>query len=138
MIPINYWAILVAAASNIIIGNLWYGPLFGKAWMQMSGIAMNANTDKAKMARSIIFMIIGAFLMNFVLANDIIFSNTFLNIGGASGGMQSALWLWLGFVAPVSIGIVIWENKPWKLWFLNAGYYLFVLLVAGAIIGTWR
>jgi hypothetical protein len=31
------WAILASAASSMIIGFVWYGPLFGKAWARYSG-----------------------------------------------------------------------------------------------------
>ena len=33
----NLLAILVAAATGFLIGGLWYGPLFGKAWMAEHG-----------------------------------------------------------------------------------------------------
>lgn len=32
MLRINYLAILVGVIANVILGFLWYGPLFGKAW----------------------------------------------------------------------------------------------------------
>ena len=33
----NLLAILAAAATGFLIGGLWYGPLFGKAWMAEHG-----------------------------------------------------------------------------------------------------
>ena len=33
MMSVNYLAVLVAAALEIGLGALWYGPLFGKPWM---------------------------------------------------------------------------------------------------------
>ena len=30
---INWLSVVVAAASSFLVGGLWYGPLFGKAWM---------------------------------------------------------------------------------------------------------
>lgn len=47
-------------------------------------------------------------------------------------------WNWLGFVAPVTLGGVLWEGKPWKLWGLNNGYQLLSLLVMGVILALWR
>lgn len=32
------WLAILAAASSLVIGFLWYGPLFGKAWMKESGM----------------------------------------------------------------------------------------------------
>ena len=34
---LNYLAILVAGISNMVIGFLWYGPIFGKMWMGLIG-----------------------------------------------------------------------------------------------------
>ncbi|WP_276974679.1 DUF1761 domain-containing protein, partial [Flavobacterium filum] len=33
----NFYAILVAAISTLLVGFVWYGPLFGKAWMAETG-----------------------------------------------------------------------------------------------------
>ncbi len=29
----NWWAILVATVVAFVLGGLWYGPIFGKAWL---------------------------------------------------------------------------------------------------------
>ena len=36
---LNIWAILVAAVSGFILGAIYYGPLFGKAWQQEVGLS---------------------------------------------------------------------------------------------------
>jgi len=36
---INWLAVVAAAASTFVIGGLWYGPVFGKTWMRLTGIA---------------------------------------------------------------------------------------------------
>lgn len=50
---------------------------------------------------------------------------------------MAGFWNWLGFVAPVTLGAVLWEGKHWKLWFLNNGYYLVTLLLMGAVLALW-
>ncbi len=139
-IPINWWAILVTVIVSFILGNLWYGPLFGKAWMKSAGISKPEGMTpeiKKQMVKSMIFMVIGAILMNFVLVHDIVFGNAYFHTAGAAGGLMAAFWSWLGFVAPVTVGSVLWENRPWKYWFITAGYYLVVLLINGAILSSW-
>lgn len=34
---LNFPAIFVSALSSFIVGWLWYGPLFGKKWMELNG-----------------------------------------------------------------------------------------------------
>lgn len=139
-VPVNYFAVLVAALASMVIGSLWYGPLFGKQWMALSG--MNpSQLDEAKkkgMAKSYILMFIGSLVMAFVLVHSIAFAQEYLKISDLAAGIQGGLWNWLGFIAPVTLGAVLWDNKPWKLWFLNNGNNLVTLMVMGVILSLWK
>src|SRR5258706_4307004 len=68
-IHLNYWAILVAVAATMALGFLWYGPIFGKAWMKEMGIPAGSKPDPKVMRRGLILMLIGSFLTAFVLAH---------------------------------------------------------------------
>lgn len=140
MIPINYGAVVVAALANVVLGFLWYGPLFGKTWIRMMGFTRESmEAAKARgMGKSYLLMTIGALVMSYVMAHSVEFGSSYLNMTGAWAGAQAGFWNWLGFIAPITLGTVLWEGKPWKLWVLNAGYYLVALLVMGAILGIWK
>ncbi|HYU64967.1 MAG TPA: DUF1761 domain-containing protein, partial [Candidatus Paceibacterota bacterium] len=58
-VTLNYWAILVAAVAQMVIGALWYGPLFGKMWMHLTHRTM--DDMKGQSAGS-------AYAMGFVVA----------------------------------------------------------------------
>jgi len=49
-VEINWLAVLAASLVGFVIGAIWYGPLFGKAWMKIVGLtekdAANANMGK--------------------------------------------------------------------------------------------
>src|SRR5258706_7356013 len=68
-IHLNYWAILVAVAATMALGFLWYGPIFGKAWMKEMGIPAGSKPDPKVMRRGLILMLIGSVLTAFVLAH---------------------------------------------------------------------
>jgi len=134
-VSINYLTVLAAAVVSMVIGFLWYGPIFGKAWMQLMKIDKK-KMDEAKkkgMAKSYAVMFISALIMNYVLAHFVKYlgSKTFMD------GMQAGFWLWLGFIATVQIGIVLWEGKPVKLYLINAAHYLVALMVTGGILAIW-
>jgi len=139
-VPINYLAVVVAAAASMIIGSLWYGPIFGKIWMQLAGITPEQKeAAKARgMAKIFIIAFVGSLVMSNVLAHSLVFASAYYKIGGMQAGLMTGFWNWLGFVAPVILGSVLWEGKPWKLWVLNNGYYLIALLVMGMILALWR
>jgi len=140
MVPVNYFAVLVSAISSMVIGFLWYGPIFGKIWASLQGWTsqmMDEQKAKGGMGKSYALMFIGSLLMSFVLSHAIVFASTYLKVAGVSAGLTAGFWNWLGFIAPVTLGSVLWEGKSWKLWILNNGYYLVTLLVMGTILAVW-
>lgn len=140
IVPINYLAVLLAAVASMVLGFLWYGPLFGKTWMALSGMTQETiDAGKARgMNKQYAAAFTGSVVMSYVLAHAIIFASGFLGTYGVSAGLTAGFWNWLGFVAPVTLGVVLWEGKPWKSWVLNNGYYLVSLLSMGMILAAWQ
>ena len=138
-VPVHYWAVLVAAIANMILGALWFGPLFGKAWVKASGWSQ-AEIDAARqkgMGKSYALMFVGSLLMAYVLDHALIFANAYLNTSGVSAGLMAGFWNWLGFVVPVTIGVVLWDRKTWSHWAITYMYHLVGLLVMGVILAMW-
>lgn len=134
MIPVNYWAVLLAALFTIVLGFLWYGPLFGRPWMRLAGIA--AETLKPGILDFVVW-IGGALLMSFGFANVLEPSSVYTHMRGVMSGLATGFWIWLSFVVPVTAGIVFSERKPPALWLLTASYYLVALCGIGAILALW-
>lgn len=140
-LSVSYWAIVVSGVAALALGAVWYGPLFGKQWMAIMGMTQAdmeaAQKDKVAMYRSYGLMFLGALVMAFVLARGIAFGNAYLGADDLGTSFITAFWFWAGFIAPTTLGPVLWEKKPWTLWFINAGYYLVLLLIMTAIITSW-
>lgn len=139
-IPINYFAVVVAAVSAMVWGFLWYGPVFGKIWIKEMGWTPESieAAKKKGMAKQYVLQAVGALVMAYVMAHVFVFASTYTQTFGLVGGLMVGFWNWLGFVAPVTLGAVLWEGKSWKLWALNAGYYLVVLCTMGVILSLWQ
>ena len=136
-ITINYLAVLVVAIISMVIGGLWFSPmLFGKQWMALSGMT-DAHMAEAKnkgLTKAYLLQFVASLIMSYVLAHVIGYAGATT----VSAGLQGGFWVWLGFIAPVTLGSVLWEGKSWKLWVLSNGHYLIVLLIAGAVLSVWR
>lgn len=138
-IVINYGAVLAAVAASVMLGFLWYGPLFGRQWMRLVGISRE-EMEEAKgkgmrgMWRTYAIMIAGTLITAYVLAHVLEYAAAFTGEEGSDAGINAGFFMWLGFVAPVMLGSVLWEGRPWKYWFITAGYYLVSLMLMGAII----
>jgi hypothetical protein len=131
-VPVNYLAVVVAALVNYVIGSLWYGVIFSKSWMKLAGMKEMKVT-----AVSVIVALVGAFFTAYILAHAVIFAGSYMKTSGIGLGLTTGLFNWLGFIAPVTIGVVIYEKKPFMLWVLTNAYWLISLLVMGVILALW-
>lgn len=138
-VVINYWAVLVATVAAIVLGTAWYGPLFGKQWMRIVGISMGEMTPAVKqsMMKSYAILAITTFVMAFVLAHALSFASEITEAEGVLASVTTAIWVWLGFIVPVTLSSVLWENRPWKYWFITSGYYLASLILMSVILTVW-
>ena len=129
-VNVNYWAVLVAAIVSFVIGGLWYSPmLFGKLWMQLSGLT-NKDMEAAKkkgMTKSYILQFVASLITACVLAHFI----SLLNIGTVPELFQLVFLAWIGFQAANTVGMVLWEGKPWSLYLLNTASCLVTLAAMG-------
>ncbi len=138
-ISVNYFAVIVAAIVNMVVGFLWFGPIFGKQWVKMMGWTPEQikEAQKKGMTKSYIIAIIGSLLTAWVIAELTVTLGSYLGLSGVMAGLKAGFIGWIGFVVPVGLSTVAWEGKSWNLWLLNVGYYLVALLLMGAIIGAW-
>ncbi|MBI4144752.1 DUF1761 domain-containing protein [Candidatus Woesearchaeota archaeon] len=128
---INYLAVLGAAVVSIVLGMLWYGPVFGKAWMKAAGISEKGA--KKGMAKGFVGMVIVSLVFSYVLAHFV----DYLDVTDFGGAWQLGFWVWLGFMATIQIGSYLWESRPFNLFLINAGYSLVQIVVLAWILAVW-
>jgi len=134
---INYLAVLVSAVASMVIGSIWYGPLFGKKFMAAMGMDQWSPEKQAEMKKGMAMMYVVQFIASLVMFYVLAWFIGGLDQMTLSGGLMTAFWAWLGFALPIKIGEAIWGGK-WPLFWIGIGNMLVTLLVAGAIIGAWR
>lgn len=131
---------LASAVVGMILGLVWYGPLFGKKWAQVTGMKMPTGLSKAEMMAMQKAMI-PTYAANFVVTFIQFFALGFFAalIGGltVSGSLLYAVFIWVGFTMPVEAMNALWSGKSkkdsWMMFGLTAGYQLVILLI-GAVI----
>lgn len=135
MTTINIWAVLVGAIINMIIGSLWYSPvLFGKAWMKLVGLTQKdiKKAQEKGMGKTYLIAFLNALIMAAVLSVIISYVGK-----SALMGLKTGLLIWLGFVMTIGFNIVLWEQKPMKLFLIHTSYYLVTLPILGLVLGSW-
>lgn len=137
-IQINIFAVLVAVVANFILGYLWFSVLFGKAWAREMGFSdSDVKPTGGEMARGMIIMLGGNFLMAFVFANNMAawsFVPGMKEMPALGTILNATAFTWLGFYLPMDIGRVAWEKKSWKLFSITTSYHFIMLLIAAVIL----
>jgi hypothetical protein len=128
---VNYLAVIVAAGAGWLFGAGWYMVL-GKMWMKA------ARIDPAAMKPSVapfVISFIAELIMAFVLSGAI----SHLGVGQVTprNGIISALILWAGFIATTIAVNQRYQGFGWNLTLIDAGHWLGVAVLMGAIIGWW-
>jgi len=126
----SFFALLAAALSGFVIGGLWYGPLFLKPWMAASGMSFEKGKQQNKL------LVFGTtYLLNVAFAFGLA-----MLIGqrhGLHAGAHTGFFVGLVFVAPALGIIYLFESRPLKLWFINAGYQVVNATAMGTVLGVW-
>ena len=137
IVNINYLAVLVAAIVGFFVGYLWYSnALFGKMWRDLMGFDEKKMKQAMKkgMGKTMTIGFLSTLLMSYILAHFI----SYVQAQTAIDGILAGLWIWIGFVATIMIGMVMYEGKPMKLYCINSLYWLVTLCVMGAILAVWH
>jgi hypothetical protein len=133
-VTINWLSVLLASIMGFAVGGLWYGPLFGNAWMRSLGLdpEVMKNSPKTGMAR--IFGI--SFVLQFVMAMCLAFflGNEVRAATGALYGFLTGL-PWVAFALAIN---ALYEQKPASYIFINGGYWTVTFTLMGLILGAWH
>lgn len=128
---VNWWAIATATALAFVLGGLWYGPLFGAAWLEAIG---KTEADLQPSATPFVVSFFAALLTAFVLA-------VLLSALGISGGVDGAimgLWVGIGFIAAAMASDASFCRWGLKLFLIQSGYRVVYSVLMGGILGFWQ
>jgi hypothetical protein len=138
-IEINYWAVLACGVASMILGFVWYGPLFGKKWMQVIGAREMDAVKRKEMQKKAMplyaISLVLALFQAYVLAH-------YIAGWTEASGVENSLWIWAAFLVPAIAGASMWNNESgkiaWTRFLLQAGYYLVLFIIFGIILGSWK
>ena len=133
MFDVNWLGVLAAAVAGFLIGGLWYGPLFGKAWQRESGLSderiKNANMPLI-FGTTFVLNLFAAFILAHVLDT---YGEPGLNLSIMIAGGIS-----LGFVV-TSLGVnYLFARASLKLFLIDSSYWLLNYIAMGAILSVMR
>lgn len=134
------WAVLAAVVTSMIMGFVWYGPIFGKAFMRYLG--MDALTPEqmkegqkeampgylVSMATVAVSTVVIAFLFDWAMPGS----------GYADGwmfGISLGVAGWLAFYVPGTLTGIFFDKRPFGFWAISAGYWGLMGVISGLYVG---
>jgi len=126
---INVIGVLLGMLAFMVVGFLWYGPIFGKRWMTLNGFTEESMKDvnmPVMMAKGLTNSLITA------IGIAIVFN--WVGVSSLMGAVHIAAVLWLFFSATTAMLSHIYEKQPVELTFIHFGNQLCGFVLAGIAI----
>lgn len=132
---INYFAIVVAAVAQLVVGAMWYMPLFGSVWRDIHGFGKLSKAEQDQAQKEMMPMLgiqfIGTVVTTLVLARAIQLLPNY-------SAYTLAFAAWLGFIVPIQVSAIMFGGTEAK-WMVKkalvmTGGALACLLVAATIL----
>lgn len=140
-VEVNYLAVFLASVVSMGLGFLWYSPVvLGKQWMKERGFTQESlKKAQSEMGKLYGISFLVSLVMAYVLGHVMGLSESFFGFGGVTTGLNTAFWMWFGFVMPVQVTATIFSDKKnWRLLGIDTGYQLVALLGMGIMLGFMR
>ncbi len=132
-IKINHGAVWVSVIWLHILGFLWYGPLFGDAWMEAVGLTQ-ADAESGSGS-------IGLWVTNLVASAGAVYMLawvfTKLNVQSIQSGLiNGVLIAFFFYTLPKMSGGMFAQTEYYLAW-LDGGFQMVGWGVSGLILGVW-
>jgi hypothetical protein len=160
----NFYIFFLAALIPLVMGFIWYGPIFGNAWMKEMNFTKE-SLEGQNMAKvfvlSYIFSLLVAFFLQFIVIHQGGVFSTLLESGSTElegdilvyfedfmakygsnyrtfkHGVLHGVLSGVFFVLPILSIIAMFEKKSAKYVAINTGYWIVTLAIMGGIICQW-
>jgi hypothetical protein len=130
-VAINWFSVTGASVVGFMVGFLWYGPLFGKAWLKTVGLT-EEDTRKANMVKVFGISFVLQFMMAWCLT--MFFGPDITTATGTLFGFLAGMpWV----AAAIAIN-ALFEQTSWQYILINGGYWTVTFTLMGVVLGTWH
>lgn len=143
MHDVNLLAVLVAGIVPMIVGMLWYGPLFGKRWLALMETTPEEIREGFNPLRtygiSFLLSLVTAFILAQLIASIGLGAlNSPMGVGeSAMFAVYMGLMVLIAFVLPVAHQGVAFEGRKSGLAWLNVGYNGVALIGQVMVLAAW-
>lgn len=132
---VNYLAVIVAAVVAFGIGAVWYTFLFSRQWMAALGTTREEMQSRGGSPLPFLIAIIGYLVMAWVIA--VVIESVWRGSADFGDGALAGFILWLGFTLTTTAVNYAFPGRRPALTVIDAGGWLVIAVVMGAIIALF-
>jgi hypothetical protein len=136
---VSFIAVIVCAVLAMVVGFVWYGPLFGTIWMRINHVNAHDVEARKKMQKEAGPLYGVQFVLTIVQIVAVARFTLGLDIAVA---IANAFWIYFGFIIPMAAGAAMWNNDSRSVmitrFLLTAGYQLLLLVIFATITQWWQ
>lgn len=146
MFEINYLFVVLAALIPMITGAIFYGPLFGKQWMNSLGYTQNNLPEPVKMPIVYVVSLVLSFILAFFLISLIEMTHKTCGETGEilfgshdtfGHGALHGFFIGLGVAIPVLVNNLLFQRMKGSNILLNVAYWLITISLMGGVLDAW-
>jgi hypothetical protein len=132
---LNWLAILCAGAAYWVLGYVWYTLLFGKIWAAEQ--IRHRGERPSPSGGQIGAKLLSTFILNLLMAAAMAYLIKRTGFVDVNHALKLAVVTGIGFAGAAVTLMSIWESKPTKIWFIDAGYYFVGAILLTMILISW-
>lgn len=138
-LSVNYFAVAAGAVISMVVGALWYGPVFGRKWMEIIGVNPESMVQRKEMQKGVGILYAVQFVLT--LFQVLVLAHLIADTVRVTG-LERALWIWAAFVVPTLAGSAMWTNEKgrikWARFLIQGGYQLVMFVMYGLLLHLWK
>lgn len=130
---LNWLHILVAALAYFVIGAIWYGGLFSKAWAKGHGVIISEEEKK----KAFLPTMLGGLIITFIIVTCLAIVYLYVPPKDITHAVKYGAFYGLGFAGLTTAMNYLYLQKPLSVWFIDILYNVVGMIVASIILCLW-
>ena len=131
-VTIDWVGVIIATVAAMVLGAIWYGPLFGQRWVALMG--KSREELQANMGIGYGLAVVGSFILSIVM--------TYVTQWGAAEGFGEGIIvgivMWAGFIISTQVVGMVFEQRSWEFIMLVSGNSLLTFIIVAGIVSQFN
>lgn len=131
-VTIDWVGVIIATVAAMVLGAIWYGPLFGQRWVALMG--KSREELQANMGIGYGLAVVGSFILSIVMT----YVTQWGLAEGFGEGIIVGIVMWAGFIISTQVVGMVFEQRSWEFIMLVSGNSLLTFIIVAGIVSQFN